>query len=42
MKAARFTYVQKAVILKRGADGTPVEICRKAGISQANYCNWKK
>ena len=43
MKAARFTDVQKAFILKQGADGTPVaEICRKAGISQATYFNWKK
>ena len=34
---------QKAFILKQGADGTPVaEICRKAGISQATYFNWKK
>jgi len=29
--------------LKQGADGVPVEeICRKAGISQATYFNWKK
>ena len=28
---------------KQGADGTPVaEICRRAGISQATYFNWKK
>ena len=34
---------QKAFILKQGADGMPVaEICRKAGISQATYFNWKK
>ena len=34
---------QKAFILKQGADGVPVaEICRKAGISQATYFNWKK
>ncbi len=43
MKAARFTDAQKAFILKQRADGTPVaEICRKAGISQATYFNWKK
>ena len=30
-------------ILKQGQDGVPVaEICRKAGISQATYFNWKK
>ena len=35
--------VQKAFILKQGNDGVPVaEICRKAGISQATYFNWKK
>jgi putative transposase len=29
--------------LKQGDEGTPVaEICRKAGISQATYFNWKK
>ena len=34
---------QKAFILKQGADGIPVaDICRKAGISQATYFNWKK
>lgn len=30
-------------ILRQGEEGTPVaEICRKAGISQATYFNWKK
>ena len=34
---------KKTFILKQGADGVPVaEICRKAGISQATYFNWKK
>jgi len=43
MKASKFTDAQKAFILKRGADGLPVaDICRKAGISQATYFNWKK
>lgn len=29
--------------LKQVADGVPVaDICRKAGISQATYFNWKK
>lgn len=43
MKASKFTDAQKAFILKQGEDGTPVaEICRKAGISQATYFNWKK
>jgi putative transposase len=43
MKASRFSDAQKAFILKQGADGTPVaDICRRAGISQATYFNWKK
>ena len=43
MKASRFSEAQKAFILKQGADGVPVaDICRKAGISQATYFNWKK
>ncbi|MBU1830383.1 MAG: IS3 family transposase, partial [Alphaproteobacteria bacterium] len=43
MKASKFTDAQKAFIIKQGEDGIPVaEICRKAGISQATYFNWKK
>jgi putative transposase len=43
MKASKFTDARKAFILKQGADGVPVaDICRKAGISQATYFNWKK
>lgn len=43
MKASKFSDAQKAFILKQGEDGFPVaEICRKAGISQATYFNWKK
>lgn len=43
MKASKFTDAQKAFILKQGADGiTVAEICRKAGISQATYFNWKR
>lgn len=43
MKASNFSDAQKAFILKQGDDGTPVaEICRKAGISQATYFNWRK
>ena len=43
MKASRFSDAQKAFILKQGADGMPVaDICRKAGISQATYFNWKR
>jgi len=43
MKASKFSEAQKVFILKQGAEGVPVaEICRKAGISQATYFNWKK
>ena len=43
MKASRFSDAQKAFILMQGADGMPVaDVCRKAGISQATYFNWKK
>lgn len=43
MKASKFTDTQRAFIIKQGKEGTPVaEVCRKAGISQATYFNWKK
>lgn len=43
MKDSKFSDAQKASILKQGHDGVPVaDICRKAGISQATYFNWKK
>lgn len=43
MKASRFSDAQKGFILKQGAEGMPVaDICRKAGISQAAYFNWKR
>jgi putative transposase len=43
MRASRFTDAQKAFVLKQAEDGTPVaEVCRKAGISQATFFNWKK
>jgi len=43
MKASRFSDAQKAFVLKQGADGIPVaDICRKAGIGQATYFNWKR
>lgn len=43
MKASSFTDAQKAFVIKQGEEGTPVaEVCRKAGISQATYFNWKK
>ena len=43
MKASKFTDAQKAFVIKQGEEGIPVaEVCRKAGISQATYFNWKK
>lgn len=43
MKASKFTDAQKAFAIKQGEEGSPVaEVCRKAGISQATYFNWKK
>lgn len=43
MKASKFTDAQKAFIIRQGEDRTPVaEICRKTGISQATFFNWKK
>ena len=33
----------QAFVLKQDKEGTPVaQVCRKAGISQATYFNWKK
>lgn len=43
MKASKFSDAQKSFILKQGDDGMPIaEICRKAGISQATFFNWRK
>jgi putative transposase len=43
MKKSRFSEPQIAFILKQGDEGTAVaEVCRKAGISEATYYNWRK
>ena len=43
MKASQFSDAQKAFVLSQAEDGVPVaEVCRKAGISQASFFNWKK
>ena len=43
MKVSKFTDAQKAFVIKQGEEGSPVaEVCRKAGISQVTYFNWKK
>ena len=42
MKRSRFSEQQIAFILRQAEEGTTVEeVCRKAGISQATYYNWK-
>jgi putative transposase len=43
MKKSRFTDAQIAFILRQAEDGTAIgEVCRKAGISEATFYNWRK
>ena len=43
MKASKFTEAQIAFVLKQAEDGTAVaEVCRKAGIAEATFYNWRK
>jgi len=43
MKRSKFSEAQIAFILKQAEDGTPIgEVCRKAGISEATFYNWRK
>src|SRR6185436_8966301 len=43
MKRSKFTEAQIAFILRQAEEGTAVgEVCRKAGISEATYYNWRK
>ena len=43
MKRSKFSEAQIAFILRQAEEGTPVaEVCRKAGISDATFYNWKK
>ena len=40
---SRFSEQQIAFILRQAEEGTSVEeVCRKAGISEATYYNWRK
>ena len=42
MKRSKFTEAQIAFILRQAEEGTTVgEVCRKAGISEATYYNWR-
>ena len=43
MKKSKFTEAQIAFVLKQAEDGVTVgEVCRKAGISEATFYNWRK
>jgi putative transposase len=43
MKASKFSEAQIAFVLKQAGDGSAVgEVCRKAGISEATFYNWRK
>jgi putative transposase len=43
MKESRFSEQQIAFVLRQAEEGTPVaEVCRKAGISEASFYNWRK
>jgi len=43
MKKSKFSEAQIAFVLKQAEDGASVgEVCRKAGISEATFYNWRK
>lgn len=43
MKKTKFTEAQIVFVLKQAESGTRVEeICRKIGISEATFYNWKR
>ncbi len=43
MKKTKFSEQQIAFILRQAEEGTTVlEVCRKAGISEATFYNWRK
>lgn len=43
IKASKFSEAQIAFVLKQAQDGAPVaEVCRKAGINDATFYNWRK
>ena len=43
MKRSKFTDAQIAFILQQANEGTSVaEVCRKAGIAEATFYNWRK
>jgi putative transposase len=43
MKRSNFSESRIAFVLKQAEDGTSIgEVCRKAGISEATFYNWRK
>ena len=43
MKRSKFTEAQIAFVLRQAEEGTKVEeVCRKAGIFEATFYNWRK
>lgn len=43
MKASKFSEAQIAFVLRQVEEGAAVgEVCRKAGISEATFYNWRK
>jgi hypothetical protein len=43
MRRSKFTEAQIAFVLRQAEEGTAVgEVCRKAGISEATFYNWRK
>lgn len=43
MKASKFSEAQITFVLKQAEDGTAVaKVCRKAGIAEATFYNWRK
>jgi putative transposase len=43
MKTSKFTEAQSIYALRQAEGGTKVaEVCRKMGISEATFYNWKK
>ena len=43
MKRLRFSDQQIAFVLRQADEGTAIaEVCRKVGISEATYYNWRK
>jgi len=42
LKRSKFSEQQVAFILRQATEGTPIaEVCRKAGISEATFYNWR-